>query len=402
MSRRPVTIREVARLAGVSVATVSNVLNGRVRVKPGTRALVEAAMRDLDFTPDGVARSLISGRRRSATRPAAPRLQGRLAAAGLPPVDRVSEDLISQVLDEGARGATRHVRLAHRLLARLAEADAEGAAVRIAAELIQETRGREAPLVANAVAWLLQGSSALPAAERAATLSARAEAWSRRSAERLAGLINAATALLGPGARPVLLDYSSTVAAVVEGLHARGLSPSPVLLECRPTGGGLRYLHAFAPLNLPLDFLPDIAVEHALGQGSAVLIGCESIRPDGAVLNVAGSLPLARSAVARDVPVYVCADLFKLDLEDGGEPFPGASASYDVIELDGLRQPGGRAVQTAFPRVERVPPALISRIVTEAGATEPSAVAALGRALLPPLLSGCGQAPPVVPGADSE
>jgi ribokinase len=62
---RRVTIRDVAKLAEVSVATVSNVLTGQGRVKPETRARVEEAIRALDFTPDPAARSLIARKQRA-------------------------------------------------------------------------------------------------------------------------------------------------------------------------------------------------------------------------------------------------------------------------------------------------------------------------------------------------
>lgn len=58
------TIREVARLAGVSVGTVSNVINGRARVRPETRAAVERAVAELGFAPHAVARMLIARRSR--------------------------------------------------------------------------------------------------------------------------------------------------------------------------------------------------------------------------------------------------------------------------------------------------------------------------------------------------
>lgn len=56
------TIKDVARLAGVSVGTVSNVLNRPRRVSPQTRARVEWAIAELGFRPNKVARALISQR----------------------------------------------------------------------------------------------------------------------------------------------------------------------------------------------------------------------------------------------------------------------------------------------------------------------------------------------------
>ncbi len=53
-----VTIREVAKRAGVSVATVSHVINGTRKVAPDTVVRVKQAMAELDYHPNAVARSL--------------------------------------------------------------------------------------------------------------------------------------------------------------------------------------------------------------------------------------------------------------------------------------------------------------------------------------------------------
>ena len=56
------SMRDVARLAEVSIATVSAVLNGKGTVSAGLVTRVEEAMRALDYQPDQVARSLRMGR----------------------------------------------------------------------------------------------------------------------------------------------------------------------------------------------------------------------------------------------------------------------------------------------------------------------------------------------------
>jgi len=53
---------DVARLAGVSHQTVSRVLNGHPNVRPQTRAGVLAAIRELGYRRNAVARSLVTGR----------------------------------------------------------------------------------------------------------------------------------------------------------------------------------------------------------------------------------------------------------------------------------------------------------------------------------------------------
>ena len=57
-----VTIREIARMCGVSVQTVSRVINGRPDVSLETRASVEAAIASTGFQPSAVARSLVHRR----------------------------------------------------------------------------------------------------------------------------------------------------------------------------------------------------------------------------------------------------------------------------------------------------------------------------------------------------
>lgn len=54
------TIFDVARQAGVSIGTVSRVMNNRDRVHPDTRARVLVAVRELDYRPNALARGLAS------------------------------------------------------------------------------------------------------------------------------------------------------------------------------------------------------------------------------------------------------------------------------------------------------------------------------------------------------
>jgi len=57
-----VTIREVADEAGVSIATVSRVLNGRDDVAPETRELVSRIIQERGYIANRGARGLSNGR----------------------------------------------------------------------------------------------------------------------------------------------------------------------------------------------------------------------------------------------------------------------------------------------------------------------------------------------------
>ena len=61
-TKKRVTIRDVARAAGVSTQTVSRVLNDRPDVSTETRARISAIIANLGYSPNILARSLIQGR----------------------------------------------------------------------------------------------------------------------------------------------------------------------------------------------------------------------------------------------------------------------------------------------------------------------------------------------------
>ena len=61
MPRRGASVKDVAAAAGVSLGTVSNVLNRPERVSAATRERVEQAMAELGFVRNESARQLRAG-----------------------------------------------------------------------------------------------------------------------------------------------------------------------------------------------------------------------------------------------------------------------------------------------------------------------------------------------------
>lgn len=58
--KKRVTREDVAKLAGVSTATVSYVLNKSIKVKPSTQDRVLSAVKELGYRPDPIARSMVT------------------------------------------------------------------------------------------------------------------------------------------------------------------------------------------------------------------------------------------------------------------------------------------------------------------------------------------------------
>ncbi|MEO0567086.1 MAG: LacI family DNA-binding transcriptional regulator [Pseudomonadota bacterium] len=62
MMKKKANLRDVARVSGVSVTTVSRVINSSTQVSESTREAVEAAMESLHFVPSAAARAVNFGR----------------------------------------------------------------------------------------------------------------------------------------------------------------------------------------------------------------------------------------------------------------------------------------------------------------------------------------------------
>ncbi len=87
----PATIRDVARAADLSVASVSRALNGHANVHPDTRARVERVARALAYTPNAAARSL-STARSHAIGVVLPDLHGEFFSELVRGIDRVAQE----------------------------------------------------------------------------------------------------------------------------------------------------------------------------------------------------------------------------------------------------------------------------------------------------------------------
>ncbi|MBO0833701.1 MAG: LacI family DNA-binding transcriptional regulator, partial [Actinobacteria bacterium] len=95
------TLYDVARLAGVSTATVSRVVHGQDRVRDSTRARVSEVIRQLGYVPDGAAQSL--SRRRK-------HIIGLVCVERLAPQQYDIESMSLLFYDEVLRGVEQRIR----------------------------------------------------------------------------------------------------------------------------------------------------------------------------------------------------------------------------------------------------------------------------------------------------
>lgn len=99
----PSTIRDVARHAGVSIATVSRVMRASDTVRPDTRDRVMAAARELEYTPSQLGRQLAE-RRYAANGIVFPDLSGPYYAEVVLGYENVAAELRRSVLILSTRG----------------------------------------------------------------------------------------------------------------------------------------------------------------------------------------------------------------------------------------------------------------------------------------------------------
>jgi LacI family transcriptional regulator len=115
----PVTLLEVARLAGVSLTTASKAINGKDRVSEATRARVMTAARELSFTPSPIARGLTTGKTRTVGVIIADSMSYRFAVPVMLGAEAALSEIDLSVIACDARGdRARSLELARMLAAR--------------------------------------------------------------------------------------------------------------------------------------------------------------------------------------------------------------------------------------------------------------------------------------------
>jgi translation initiation factor 2B subunit (eIF-2B alpha/beta/delta family) len=194
-----------------------------------------------------------------------------------------------------------------------------------------------------------------------------------------------AAALLGERGidRVLTLSRSGTVRDAL--LSAR---PSVLVAESRTAREGVGVAESLAAEGLDVALTTDAAAGFAFADGAdvdapgALLVGCDTVFPDGSVANKVGSRALALSAARGDVPVYAVAARDKVapaSSGDGAEGAPdrdGAAADFaqEFADRDALYD-GTGDLAVWNPVFDRTPADAVSGIVTEDGVLDADGVA---------------------------
>lgn len=229
------------------------------------------------------------------------------------PIARAAEEIRSMRV----RGAAKIGRHAARALGELVW-DGRDESIEAAAATLVAARPTAVSLP-NAVGFVVRGAKQGP---RPGSLARAAAEFEARAASALTNIGRNGAGLVKDGSR--VLTICNSQGALVPLFEARraGRRVSVIALETRPWRQGLLTVAQLSKEGIEASLAVDSAAWPLLAECDIVLTGADSIARNGDVLNKVGTGGLAELAALRGVPLYVCAETFKLH--------PDAATGADV------------------------------------------------------------------------
>jgi translation initiation factor 2B subunit (eIF-2B alpha/beta/delta family) len=225
--------------------------------------------------------------------------------------------------------------------------------------------------VANAAARVWSAGMVASGPTRWQAMHAMAERIASPDGQERQALIDHAEKLLAGSV--YTLSRSGTVEDILLALGRRGAVTRLFVAESRPGGEGIALAQALATGRLPVTLVADAACGVFMAEVNCVVLGADSLRADGSVVNKVGSYPLAVMAHAEGKPVYVICETLKIAAPD----FPFALEEMDPAELlpDGVV-----GIAARNPYFDMTPASLIASYITEKGILDRAAIAQYSQA----------------------
>jgi len=154
----------------------------------------------------------------------------------------------------------------------------------------------------------------------------------------------------------ITLTYSSAVIEVLGRLRPRRV----IVSESRPLYEGLRMARALAGQGISLTLITEAQMALFVSEAEAVVVGADSVRPDGSFVNKVGTHLLALAARAEKVPLYVLADTLKVAA-------PSQPQRFAVEEGERREVTRERWLEVRNVYFEVTPARLVTAYVTEEG-----------------------------------
>lgn len=229
--------------------------------------------------------------------------------------------------------------------------------------------------IANTVShlWSVASSRSGDAETRLAALRSEAHAVDANWSAAVAGMTTwAREAIAGP---VYTLSRSGSVEQTLVNVarERAGADPLRVIVsESRPGGEGIALATALGAVGALVTLAPDTACATLIDEAALVIVGADSVRGDGSVVNKVGTRMLAQVAHAARKPVYALAERWKIT--PVSYPLALEEASSEAL----LPEP----VAGVTPRAmifDVTPAMLITGIVMEAGHVDAATIARMAR-----------------------
>ena len=193
----------------------------------------------------------------------------------------------------------------------------------------------------------------------------RAEALIAGSRRAVAECAARAAELLGSGRTVMTHSLSSTVVETCRLLKDAGLRM--IVTESRPLAEGRQLAERLSAWNVPTLYITDAQMGLFVAQADTVLVGADSVLADGAVVNKAGTYPLALVARDQGIPFYACCESFKWRAAD--QPAP----ELEEMAPAELGAPAWPCVTVRNVYFDLTPARLVSAWIDETGVRWPDA-----------------------------
>lgn len=282
--------------------------------------------------------------------------------------DADDAQIVRRIRDDRAHGASWLAREAARQMARMAEGagDAEERLRRLRAlgQALAQARPSMAT-IANTVAriWMVGATHDGNAQARLDALRVEAVAidarWASATAEMARWARGAVSGTVYTLSRSGSVEQTLTTLAS----ERAGSEPLRVIVgESRPGGEGVALAEALATAGAQVTLVADGACAAFIDQAALVLVGADSVRSDGAVVNKVGTRTLALVAQAAGKPVYALAERLKVTPDS----YPLVIEEMNPTELLPAPIVGVTARNVYF---DVTPASLITSVITETGVT---------------------------------
>jgi len=174
------------------------------------------------------------------------------------------------------------------------------------------------------------------------------------------GMSLAATKVI-PTGTVMSYSYSSTVIELLTRVKPRRV----IISEARPTNEGIRVAKTMVRAGISMTMITEAQMALFVNEADAVMVGADSVLPDGDFINKIGTRLLALAARDAEVPFYTATETLKVTAPSEPMPFaPEEGQAKEICSENWLE------VRNVYYEV--TPARLVTSYITEQGVLDPA------------------------------